>query len=171
MLKVGDKLPAANLQEFIEIEGNGCSLGPNTFDVEKSTAGKKIAIFALPGAYTPTCSAKHVPGYVARAADLKAAGVDEIWCVSVNDAFVMGAWGRDQKTAGKVRMMADGSAAFAQATGLTLDLTAKGMGLRSNRYSMLVQDGVVKSLNVEGPGKFEVSDADTLLKQAKEVLI
>ncbi len=171
MLKVGDKLPAANLQEFIEAEGNGCSLGPNTFDVEKSTAGKKIAIFALPGAYTPTCSAKHVPGYVARAADLKAAGVDEIWCVSVNDAFVMGAWGRDQKTAGKVRMMADGSAAFAQATGLTLDLTAKGMGLRSNRYSMLVQDGVVKSLNVEGPGKFEVSDADTLLKQAKEVLI
>ena len=171
MLKVGDKLPAGSLQEFIEIEGNGCSLGPNTFDVEKSTAGKKIAIFALPGAYTPTCSAKHVPGYVARAADLKAAGVDEIWCVSVNDAFVMGAWGRDQKTAGKVRMMADGSAAFAQATGLTLDLTAKGMGLRSNRYSMLVQDGVVKSLNVEGPGKFEVSDADTLLKQAKEVLI
>ena len=171
MLKVGDKLPAANLQEFIEAEGNGCSLGPNSFDVEKSTAGKKIAIFALPGAYTPTCSAKHVPGYVARAADLKAAGVDEIWCVSVNDAFVMGAWGRDQKTAGKVRMMADGSAAFAQATGLTLDLTAKGMGLRSNRYSMLVQDGVVKSLNVEGPGKFEVSDADTLLKQAKEVLI
>ena len=171
MLKVGDKLPAANLQEFIEAEGNGCSLGPNTFDVEKSTAGKKIAIFALPGAYTPTCSAKHVPGYVARAADLKAAGVDAIWCVSGNDAFVMGAWGRDQKTAGKVRMMADGSAAFAQATGLTLDLTAKGMGLRSNRYSMLVQDGVVKSLNVEGPGKFEVSDADTLLKQAKEVLI
>lgn len=171
MLKVGDKLPAANLQEFIEVEGNGCSLGPNTFDVEKSTAGKKIAIFALPGAYTPTCSAKHVPGYVARAADLKAAGVDEIWCVSVNDAFVMGAWGRDQKTAGKVRMMADGSAAFAQATGLTLDLTAKGMGLRSNRYSMLVQDGVVKALNVEGPGKFDVSDADTLLKQAKEVLI
>ena len=112
MLKVGDKLPAGSLNEFIEVEGNGCSLGPNTFDIEKSTAGKKIAIFALPGAFTPTCSAKHVPGYVEQADALRAAGVDEIWCVSVNDAFVMGAWGRDQKTAGKVRMMADGSAAF-----------------------------------------------------------
>ncbi|KQW33479.1 peroxiredoxin [Rhizobacter sp. Root404] len=170
MLKVGDKLPAGSLSEFVEVEGNGCSLGPNTFDLEKSTAGKKIAVFALPGAYTPTCSAKHVPGYVEKADALKAAGVDEIWCVSVNDAFVMGAWGRDQRTAGKVRMMADGSADFAKATGLTLDLTARGMGLRSNRYSMLVVDGVVKTLNVEAPGKFEVSDADTMLKQAKEVL-
>lgn len=170
MLKVGDKLPAGSLSEFIEVEGNGCSLGPNTFDLEKATAGKKIAVFALPGAYTPTCSAKHVPGYVENAEALKAAGVDEIWCVSVNDAFVMGAWGRDQHTGGKVRMMADGSADFAKATGLTLDLTARGMGLRSNRYSMLVVDGVVKTLNVEGPGKFEVSDAGTLLKQAKEVL-
>ena len=170
MIKVGDKLPAGKLQEFVEVEGNGCSLGPNTFDVEKESAGKKIAIFALPGAFTPTCSAKHVPGYVQHADALKAAGVDEVWCVSVNDAFVMGAWGRDQKTAGKVRMMADGSADFAKATGLTLDLTARGMGLRSNRYSMLVVDGVVKTLNVEGPGKFEVSDAGTMLKQAKEVL-
>ena len=170
MLKVGDKLPAGTLQEFIEVEGNGCSIGPNPVDVQKAAAGKTIALFAVPGAFTPTCSAKHVPGYVEQAAALKAAGVDEIWCVSVNDAFVMGAWGRDQKTAGKVRMMADGSAALAQATGLTLDLTAKGMGLRSNRYSMLVVDGVVKTLNVEGPGKFEVSDADTLLKQAKDVL-
>jgi peroxiredoxin len=170
MLKVGDKLPAGSLSEFVEVEGNGCSIGPNTFDLEKATAGKKIAVFALPGAYTPTCSAKHVPGYVENAAALKAAGVDEIWCVSVNDAFVMGAWGRDQHTAGKVRMMADGSADFTKATGLTLDLTARGMGLRSNRYSMLVVDGVVKTLNVEGPGKFEVSDAGTMLKQAKEVL-
>ena len=167
MLKVGDKLPDGNLQEFIEVEGNGCSIGPNSFDIAKSTAGKTIAIFGLPGAYTPTCSAKHVPGYVKQAAELKAAGVDEIWCVSVNDAFVMGAWGRDQKTGGKVRMMADGSADFAKATGLTLDLTARGMGLRSNRYSMLVVDGVVKALNIEGPGKFEVSDAATLLAQAK----
>ena len=170
MLKVGDKLPAGSLSEFVEVEGNGCSLGPNSFELEKATAGKKIAVFALPGAYTPTCSAKHVPGYVEKAADLKAAGVDEIWCVSVNDPFVMGAWGRDQHTAGKVRMMADGSADFAKATGLTLDLTSRGMGLRSNRYSMLVVDGVVKTLNVEAPGKFEVSDADTMLKQAKEVL-
>ena len=168
MLKVGDKLPAAKLQEFIEIEGNGCSIGPNTFDVAQLTAGKTIAVFALPGAFTPTCSAKHVPGFVENAGALKAAGVDEIWCVSVNDAFVMGAWGRDQKTAGKVRMMADGSADFAKATGLTLDLAARGMGLRSNRYSMLVVDGVVKTLNVEASGKFEVSDADTMLKQAKE---
>ena len=167
MLKVGDKLPAGSLQEFIEVEGNGCSIGPNSFDIAQATAGKTVAIFALPGAYTPTCSAKHVPGYVEKADALKAAGVDEIWCVSVNDAFVMGAWGRDQKTAGKVRMMADGSADFARATGLTLDLTARGMGLRSNRYSMLVVDGVVKSLNVEAPGKFEVSDAQTLLGQAQ----
>jgi len=170
MLKVGDKLPAGSLQEFIEVEGNGCSLGPNSFDVEKITAGKKIAVFAQPGAYTPTCSAKHVPGYVEHADALKAAGVDEIWSLSVNDAFVMGAWGRDQKTAGKVRMMADGSAAFTQATGLTLDLVARGMGLRSNRYSMLVVDGVVKTLNVEAPGKFEVSDAGTMLHQAKAAL-
>jgi peroxiredoxin len=167
MLKVGDKLPAGSLQEFIEIEGNGCSIGPNSFDIAKATAGKTIAIFALPGAYTPTCSAKHVPGFVEKADELKAAGVDEIWCVSVNDAFVMGAWGRDQKTSGKVRMMADGSADFAKATGLTLDLSLRGMGLRSNRYSMLVVDGVVKSLNVEAPGKFEVSDAQTMLAQAK----
>ena len=170
MIKVGDKLPAGTLNEFIEVEGNGCSIGPNSFDIEKTTAGKTIALFALPGAFTPTCSAKHVPGYVARAADLKAAGVDEIWCVSVNDAFVMGAWGREQNAGGVVRMMAAGSADIAKATGLTLDLTARGMGLRSNRYSMLVVDGVVKSLNVEGPGKFEVSDADTLLGQAKQLL-
>ena len=167
MIKVGDKLPAATLQEFIEVEGEGCSLGPNAFETAKATAGKTIALFALPGAYTPTCSAKHVPSYIARADELRAAGVDEIWCVSVNDAFVMGAWGREQHAGGKVRMMADGSAAFAQATGLTLDLTSRGMGLRSNRYSMLVVDGVVKTLNVEAPGKFEVSDADTLLAQAK----
>ena len=169
MIKVGDKLPAGTLNEFIEVEGHGCSIGPNSFDIQKETAGKTVAIFGLPGAFTPTCSAKHVPGYVAQFDALKSAGVDEIWCVSVNDAFVMGAWGRDQKCGGKVRMMADGSADFAKATGLTLDLTSKGMGLRSARYSMLVKDGVVKSLNVEGPGKFEVSDADTLLKQAQEL--
>jgi peroxiredoxin len=167
MLKVGDKLPAGSLQEFIEVEGNGCSLGPNTFDVEKETAGKKIAIFALPGAFTPTCSAQHVPGYVKNVDALKAAGVDEIWCVSVNDAFVMGAWGRDQHTQGKVRMMADGSGTFTQATGLTLDLIARGMGVRSQRYSMLVDNGVVKTLNIEAPGKFEVSNAETMLAQAK----
>jgi glutaredoxin/glutathione-dependent peroxiredoxin len=170
MIKVGDKLPAGNLQEFIEIEGNGCAIGPNTFDIAKLTAGKKVALFALPGAYTPTCSAKHVPGYVEKFDALKKAGIDEVWCVSVNDAFVMGAWGRDQKSSGKVRMMADGSADFTKATGLTLDLAARGMGLRSNRYSMLVVDGEVKTLNIEAPGKFEVSDADTMLKQAQALL-
>ena len=167
MIKVGDSLPSATLMEYSEVEGEGCSIGPNPVDVAKASAGKTIALFALPGAFTPTCSAKHVPGYVENQAALKAAGVDEIWCVSVNDAFVMGAWARDQKTAGKVRMLADGSADFAKATGLTLDLTARGMGLRSNRYSMLVKDGKVAALNVEGPGKFEVSDAATLLKQAQ----
>ena len=167
MIKVGEALPAATLMEFVEVEGNGCSLGPNPVDVQKATAGKTIALFAVPGAFTPTCSAQHVPGYVAQAEAFKAAGVDEIWCMAVNDAFVMGAWARDQKTAGKVRMLADGDAAFAKATGLTLDLHGKGLGLRSNRYSMLVKDGKVVTLNVEAPGKFEVSDAATLLAQAK----
>ncbi|GAC1606846.1 MAG: peroxiredoxin [Ramlibacter sp.] len=167
MIKVGDTLPAATLMEYSEVEGNGCSIGPNPVDVAKATAGKTIAILALPGAFTPTCSAKHVPGFVEKAHEFKAAGVDEIWCVSVNDAFVMGAWGREQKTAGKIRMMADGSADFARALGLTLDLSARGMGLRSTRYSMLVKDGKVKTLNVDAPGKFEVSDAGTLLSQAR----
>jgi peroxiredoxin len=167
MIKVGDTLPDVTLQEYSEVEGNGCSIGPNPVKVKDATAGKTIALFGLPGAFTPTCSAKHVPGYVQKFDDLKKAGVDEIWCVSVNDAFVMGAWARDQKSADKVRMLADGSADFAKATGLTLDLTARGMGVRSTRYSMLVKDGKVASLNIEGPGKFEVSDADTLLAQAK----
>ncbi len=167
MIKVGDSLPAATLMEYSEVEGGGCSLGPNPVDVIKASAGKTIALFGLPGAFTPTCSAKHVPGYLEKYAELKAAGVDDVWCVSVNDAFVMGAWARDQKSAGKVRMLADGDASFAKATGLTLDLTGKGLGLRSNRYSMLVKDGKVTALNIEGPGKFEVSDAATLLAQAK----
>jgi glutaredoxin/glutathione-dependent peroxiredoxin len=167
MIKIGDTLPASTLMEYSEVEGGGCSIGPNAVDVIKASAGKTIALFALPGAFTPTCSAKHVPGYAEHISDFKAAGVDEIWCVSVNDAFVMGAWARDQKTEGKVRMLADGDAAFTKATGLTLDLTGKGLGLRSNRYSMLVKDGKVTTLNIEGPGKFEVSDAATMLAQAK----
>ena len=167
MIKIGDTIPAGTLMEFSEVEGNGCSIGPNAVDVAKASAGKTIALFALPGAYTPTCSAKHVPSYVDKFDDLKAAGVDEIWCVSVNDAFVMGAWAREQKTGTKVRMLADGSADFTKATGLTLDLTSRGMGLRSNRYSMLIKDGKVATLNIEGPGKFEVSDGATMLAQAK----
>jgi peroxiredoxin len=165
MLKVGDQLPAVTLLEYSEVEGGGCSIGPNPVDLTIAAAGKTIALFAVPGAFTPTCSAKHLPGYVENYDNLRAAGVDEIWCLSVNDAFVMGAWARDQKTGGKVRMLADGDAAFAKATGLTLDLTGKGLGLRSNRYSMLVKNGIVQTLNIEGPGKFEVSDAKTLLLQ------
>ena len=164
MIKVGDRLPEGTLTEFIETETAGCSLGPNAFKVSDLVKGKKIAIFGLPGAFTPTCSAKHVPSYLANYDKLKAKGVDEIWCISVNDAFVMGAWGRDQKATGKIRMMADGSAEFTKKLGLELDLTARGMGVRMNRISMLVDDGVVKQLNVEGPGKFEVSDAETMLK-------
>lgn len=166
MIKVGDTLPDGTLTEFIEEETAGCTIGPNSFKVSDLVKGKKIVVFGLPGAFTPTCSAKHVPGYVQNHDALKAKGVDEIWCVSVNDAFVMGAWAKDQKTAGKVRMLGDGSAAWTKALGLELDLTARGMGIRMQRFSMLVEDGVVKSFNLEGPGKFEVSDADTMLKQA-----
>lgn len=167
MIKVGDQLPAGTVKEYIEVEGNGCSLGPNAFDVQKESAGKTLAIFAVPGAFTPTCSAQHLPGFLQQAKAFKAAGVDEIWCLSVNDPFVMGAWGRDQKTEGKVRMMADGSGDFTRALGLTLDLKAAGLGERSQRYSMLVKDGVVKTLNLEVGGKLEVSGAETLLAQAK----
>jgi len=162
-MKVGDLVPDGTLNEFMEVETEGCSVGPNTFKVEDMAKGKKIVIFGLPGAFTPTCSAKHVPGYVANFDALKAKGVDEIWCISVNDAFVMVAWGRDQKAGGKVRMMADGSAEYVKKLGLENDMTARGMGMRSQRFSMLVDDGVVKSLNVEAPGKFEVSDAGSML--------
>ncbi|MDP3842425.1 MAG: peroxiredoxin [Oxalobacteraceae bacterium] len=164
-IKIGEKLPEGTLAEFIEVESAGCSLGPNSFNVSDLVKGKKIVIFGLPGAYTPTCSAQHVPGYVAHAADFKAKGVDEIWCTAVNDAFVMGAWGRDQKASGVVRMMADGNAAFCKALGLDADFTKFGMGTRSQRYSMLVEDGVVKQLNIEEGGKFEVSSAETMLAQ------
>ena len=163
-IKVGDRLPEGTLQEFIEVETEGCSIGPNTFKVEDIVKGKKIAIFGLPGAFTPTCSAKHVPGYTANYDKLRAKGVAEIWCISVNDPFVMGAWGKDQKAQGKVRMMADGSAEYTKKLGLELDLIVRGMGMRMTRFSMLVDDGVVKALNIEAPGKFEVSDADTMLK-------
>lgn len=167
MIKVGDTLPAVTLTEYSEVEGNGCSIGPNPVDVAKAAAGKTIALFAVPGAFTPTCSEQHVPSYLDNVDALKAAGVDEIWCLAVNDAFVMGAWAREQKADGKIRFLADGSGDFAKAAGLTLDLTARGLGVRSNRYSMLVKDGKVATLNVEGPGKFEVSDGATLLGQAK----
>jgi peroxiredoxin len=142
-----------------------CAMGPKEVNVADAVQGKKIAIFGLPGAFTPTCSAKHVPGYAQNIDQLKAKGVSEVWCVATNDAFVMAHWGRDQKAIGKIRFLADGSADWAKKLGLELDLTTRGMGVRMNRFSMLVDNGVVKQLNVEGPGKFEVSDAATMLKQ------
>jgi glutaredoxin/glutathione-dependent peroxiredoxin len=166
-IKIGDKLPQGTLAEYVEVASGTCSVGPNTFNVADITKGKTIAIFGLPGAFTPTCSAQHLPVYVALARKLKSAGVDEIWCISVNDAFVMRAWGHDQKAADTVRMMADGNADFSRALGLDADFSKFGMGVRSQRYSMLVVDGVVKQLNVEQGGKFEVSGAETLLGQLK----
>ena len=162
-IKVGDHLPEATLTEFIETETAGCTLGPNSFKISDLVKGKKILMFALPGAFTPTCSAKHVPSYLEYFDAIKAKGVDEVWCVSVNDAFVMGAWGHEQHAAGKVRMMGDGSAAFTKAMGLELDLIARGMGVRSQRYAAYIVDGVVKVLHVEEGGGYAVSDAASML--------
>lgn len=164
-IKVGDRLPPGTLHEYIETETPGCTIGPNEFKVEDLTRGRKVVIFGLPGAFTPTCSAKHVPSYLANIDALKRKGVDEVICLSVNDAFVMGAWAREQKAAGKIRMMGDGSGIFTKALGLELDLNARGMGTRSQRFSMLVDDGVVKTLNLEAPGKFEVSGGESMLQQ------
>jgi glutaredoxin/glutathione-dependent peroxiredoxin len=164
-IKVGDRLPEGTVMELIENETPGCTIGPNTFKVAELAKGKRVVIFGVPGAFTPTCSEKHLPGFIANADKIKAKKVDEIWCLAVNDEFVMGAWGKERKAAGSVRMMADGSATYTKALGLDTDQTARGRGVRSRRYSMLVEDGVVKILNVEEPGKFEVSDAETMLGQ------
>jgi len=164
-IKVGDTLPEGKVQEYIEVETAGCSIGPNTFSVHDLTRGKKIAVFGLPGAFTPTCSAQHVPGFLKECDALHRKGVDEIWCFSVNDAFVMGAWGRDQKVGSKIRMIADGAGAYTRLLGLEFDLSAGGLGVRCQRFSMFVDDGVVKQLNVEKGGKLEISDAQTLLGQ------
>jgi glutaredoxin/glutathione-dependent peroxiredoxin len=164
-IKVGDTLPAGKLAEFIEVETEGCTLGPNVFEVADLVKGKTIALFGLPGAYTPTCSGQHVPGFLANADQFKAKGVDEIWCLSVNDAFVMGAWARDQKAVGVIRFFGDNDASFTKALGLEFDLAKAGLGLRSQRYSALIVDGVVKQLNLEGGGKLEVSGAEVLLGQ------
>ena len=155
-IKVGDKVPSVTLREMT-------SDGPKPVTTDELFAGKKVAFFALPGAFTPTCSAKHVPGFVQNYDALKAKGVDSIVCLSVNDAFVMGAWGKDQGAGDKVRMVADGNGEFTEAVGLTMDGSKFGMGKRSQRYSMVVDNGVVKSLNVEQPGAFEVSSADYML--------
>ena len=165
MIAIGQKLPNATLYEFLNEASEGCAIGPNAFEVEKLTAGKKIVIFGLPGAFTPTCSAQHVPGYIEQFDAIKAKGVDEIWCVSVNDPFVMGAWGRDLKVGNKVRMLGDGSAELTQKLGLEFDLTKRGLGVRSQRYAMVVDNGMVKHLVVEEPGKFDFSDAKSILQQ------
>ena len=156
-IQVGDKVPAATLR-YLSPEG------PKEITTDELFRGKKVALFAVPGAFTPTCSQRHLPSYVEKAADLRAKGVDTIACVAVNDAFVMGAWGKQSGCDGKVMMLADGSGDFARAIGLELDARRNGLGMRSQRYSMLVEDGTVKTLNVEAPGKFEVSDAETMLK-------
>ena len=164
MIKIGDKLPDATLYESKGF-GEACPLNPDPVSVAEAIANKRIVIFALPGAYTPTCSAKHVPGYLANLDALKAKKVDEVWCVSVNDGYVMAAWGKEQHGIGKIRFLGDGSAEFTKKLGLDSDSTRWGMGTRSQRYSMLVENGVVKQLNVEQPSKFEVSNAETILKQ------
>jgi len=164
MITAGQALPAGKLMESTSFDDQtGCPLGPQEVDIAASTKDKKIVIFGLPGAYTPTCSAKHVPGFVQHAAALKAKGVNEVWCVTTNDAFVMAAWGKHLQVNGTVRMLADGSAQYVKELGLELDLTARGMGVRSNRYAMIVDHGVVKGVFVEGPGIFEVSSAEAVL--------
>jgi peroxiredoxin len=166
-IKAGDKLPDGKLMESTEFDSaTQCAMGPKEVNVAEAAKGKKIAIFGLPGAYTPTCSAKHVPSYLQNLDALKAKGVNEVWCVATNDAFVMAHWGKDQKALGKIRFLADGSGDWAKALGLELDLTARGMGKRMNRFSLLVDNGTVKQVNLEAPGKFEVSDGATMLKQA-----
>jgi len=163
-IKAGDRLPEGKLTEATEFDSTaGCPMNPQDIDVGQATKGKKIVIFGVPGAYTPTCSAKHVPGFVTNYIKLKEKGVDEIWCVAVNDAFVMGAWGNAQRTAGKVRMLGDGSAEYTKKLGLELDLNARGLGLRMQRFAMIVEDGVVKDIAVEAAGKFEVSSAEAIL--------
>jgi glutaredoxin/glutathione-dependent peroxiredoxin len=157
-INIGDKIPSVTLKQLTPD-------GVKEFTTDEIFGGKKVILFALPGAFTPACSQRHLPGYVDNAASLKAKGIDEIACVAVNDAFVMGAWGKEQKTEGKVRMLADGSGDFARALGLELDLTKGGLGVRSKRYSMLIENGIVKSLNVEAqPGQVDTSGAEAMLK-------
>jgi peroxiredoxin len=163
-IKIGDTVPDATLGESTEF-GEFCPVGPKNVSVAEAVKGKRIVVFGLPGAFTPTCSAKHVPGYLANLDALKSLKVDEVWCLAVNDGFVMAAWGQAEKAIGKIRFLGDGSADFAKKLGLELDLTAAGMGMRMQRFSMFLDNGVVKQLNVESGNKFEVSNAETMLKQ------
>jgi glutaredoxin/glutathione-dependent peroxiredoxin len=156
-IKVGDKIPSVTLR-YLTPEG------PKAVSSDEFFAGKKVALFAVPGAYTRTCSQRHLPGYVAHAAEIKAKGVDTIACIAVNDPFVMGAWGKEHQADDKIVMLGDGSGDFARAVGLELDRMKEGMGIRSQRYSMLVDNGVVRALHVEAPGQFDVSSAEAMLK-------
>ncbi len=155
-IQVGDKLPAVTLK-------HKTSEGIEDISTEELCAGKTVVVFALPGAFTPTCSAKHLPSFIQHAAEIKAKGVDTIACLSVNDAFVMGAWGKDQGAGDAVLMLADGNAELSKALGLELDASGFGMGLRCQRFAMVIEDGVVKTLNVEAPGAYEVSSAEAIL--------
>jgi len=155
-IAVGDKMPSVMLKT---LTGNG----PRDISTDELFSKKKVVLFALPGAFTPTCSASHLPGYVVKSDELFAKGVDQIICLSVNDAFVMGAWGREHNAEDRVMMIADGNAELTRTLGLEVDLTAGGMGIRSKRYAMVVEDGVVTLLNVEAPRQFEISDAETIL--------
>lgn len=157
-IKVGDKIPSATLMQMKDG-------GPKPVTTDELFGGKKVVVFALPGAFTPTCSAKHLPGFISHADDIRGKGVDAIACISVNDAFVMGAWGEQQKAGDKVQMLADGNGDLTKALGLEMDGSKFGMGKRSQRYSMVVEDGVVKELNVEEPGAFSVSSAEHVIKQ------
>ncbi|GAA0301583.1 peroxiredoxin [Sphingomonas oligophenolica] len=157
-ISVGDRLPSTTL---VKATANG----PEQISSDEYFKGRKVALFSVPGAFTPTCSAKHLPGYLDKADELKAKGVDEIACTAVNDAFVMDAWSKSADAGGKVTMLADGNGSFAEAVGLTMDVTKFGLGKRGQRYSMLVNDGVVEQLNVEAPGEFNVSSAEHLLSE------
>jgi len=157
-IKVGDKMPAGNLAVMT-------ADGPGSISSDELFAGKKVVLFSVPGAFTPTCSMKHLPGYVDSAAALQANGVDTIACMAVNDVFVMDAWGKDQSAADKVEMLADGNAEYSKALGLDLDASGFGMGTRGQRFSLIVDDGVVTNVNIEGPGEFKVSNAETALEQ------
>jgi peroxiredoxin len=157
-IKVGDKIPSMKLKHMT-------ANGPAEISTDEIFGGKKVVLFSVPGAFTPTCSAKHLPGFVEKAGAIKAKGVDTIACIAVNDAFVMGAWGKAQNVGDNVLMLADGSGALAKAMGLELDLVAMGLGMRGKRFSLVAENGVVKKLNVEAPGEFKISDADTMLGQ------
>ena len=160
--KVGDRLPAATLREMTDD-------GVKRRSAEELTRKRRVVVIGLPGAFTPTCSSRHVPSYIERYAELKTKSIDDILCVSVNDAFVMNAWSKSLNATGKIRMLADGNAEFTKALGLDSDRSEHGMGIRSRRYSMYVEDGVIRALNLEEPGQYEVSDAATLLAQLEQM--